>query len=312
MSANVDHRGILAFDLEIANPLSTPEDWDDRAAMGISCAATVTTRDRTPKVWSPSHGDSRYNLSTPYPHQFTPKDAVDLASYLLDMHATGWTVVTWNGAAFDFEVLAHAVQEGRWAKEVAELALSHIDPAFQARAELGYMMKLEKAAQALRVGGKTKGMSGALAPVLWTGLYPQLEPLDRQVLDQQIVTLGLKPGTRAAQDLCLEYVGQDALCTLEVYEALLKKGSFRWITGRGTLSRKPWRPRIRHRPVPARMTTVKESLAAPHVNTSWMTKAPKPRREMLNWALVLTKVVTPIQASLFDLTEPPGEDGGGE
>lgn len=307
MNRSILTQGILAFDLEIAKSLVTDEDWKDRASMGISCASTITTNDRTPKLWFEGMDDSTYSVhpDKALPHAMSTYTAVDLASYLLDMHACGWTVVTWNGAGFDFEVLAHAVQQKRWAKEVAHLALQHVDPWYQMRAEFGYGIKLDVAARALGVGGKTEGMTGALAPILWTGILPDVGPKETQEQDRAIAKLGLKPGSRSAQELCLEYVAQDAVCTLEVYEAILKVGAFKWTTARGTLSRNPWRPRLVDVAGARHLLKVCEVLTWPEPDTSWMTKQPKPKSELVQWALDLTSTPNLIQMRLDDLLAAP-------
>ena len=81
------------------------------------------------------------------------------------------------------------------------------------------MIGIETAGKGLDVGAKTEGMHGDLAPVLWCG-WPDWADDELRAL---IEALGVEPGTREAQDLCLEYVAQDAKLTADVYSAILDR-----------------------------------------------------------------------------------------
>jgi hypothetical protein len=146
------------------------------------------------------------------------------------------------------------------------------------------MTKLVKLSEGLKVGTKTEGMHGDLAPYLWNGYPSSGDDLDADLADVRaaIEPLGVEPGTRAAQDLCLEYVAQDARITADTYTALLEQGHVYWITQKGTRSRYPWRPETK----PGRLLTVNESCALPLPDTSWMSGGPRQTREK---ALAWTK-----------------------
>jgi len=149
-----------AFDLEIYKSVTNMNNWLAETPLGISCAA-VACDDYT-QFWS-----------TPRPcldrhaARAMVKDLQDIAKHQ--------TLLTWNGAQFDFQVLAI---ESEMAKECAELALNHVDMMFLVYAQRGHFLGLDKALAGSGVAGKvhevtlTTGekltdMHGSKAPVLW-------------------------------------------------------------------------------------------------------------------------------------------------
>jgi len=278
----------VAFDIEITAGVHGP-DWSIFRPYGISCAATKVD-DEPVKVW---HGDGD-KLTLPgitHPERMTPGQVAELASYLLSMTHCGHRVVTWNGLGFDFDVLAEESRNPKLAREICELALNHIDLGFLMRCQLGFMAKLVKVAQGLDVGNKTEGMHGGLAPVLWTGNWPDIQDeQDLAELRAQVQALalaqgaGFMPGNRMAQDLVCEYVGQDVILTMDVCQALIQRRSVNWITGKGTPSQRPWRPTMAKTGMGPRPLLARECLAkVQEPNTSWMTNAPKPRESYYEW-----------------------------
>lgn len=256
-----------AFDLEIAQCVQG-NDWKDARPLGISCAATYTS-DHDRLLWH-----AKENENGLYPERMNPQEVQELAGYLLEQQARGYTIVTWNGASFDFDVLAEECFNDAWASDIAGLTMEHIDPGFQMVAEKGYMIGLETCGQGLRVGQKTEGMHGDLAPILWSG-WPDWAGDE---IRARVESLGVEPGTKEAQALCLEYVGQDAKLTADVYEAILETRRVYWTTRRGTMSRYPWQPAV----INGRLLTVKEALGLPEPDTSWMTE-PRTRADWLTW-----------------------------
>lgn len=227
-----------AFDLEISTELD--ENWQPDK-LGISCAATVKVSNdhRFEFVW---HGHEEGDM---YAERMTPSQCREMAQHLLMLHGLGFTIVTFNGLGFDFQVLAHEVDDDPLARCLLSLARNHVDVAFSMFCEKGFMPGLNNAARGMRLEGKTEGMSGALAPEMWrTG--------------------------RAEQDQVLEYVLQDARLTGELYEAILEKESLSWITQKGRVS--TWYPTQWGQTVEGdrRMLTVNEALRLPEPDVSWM------------------------------------------
>ena len=60
----------------------------------------VAVDEPQPQVW---HGHT--DNSTPAP-RMSPDEAVSLVAYLATKVGAGYTIVTWNGLSFDFDVLA--------------------------------------------------------------------------------------------------------------------------------------------------------------------------------------------------------------
>ena len=76
----------------------------------------------------------------------------------------GFTIVTWNGLGFDFDVLA---EESGQMEECRQLALEHLDLMFHFFCKQGYPLGLSAAAAGMGVEGKTEGMDGKLAVQMW-------------------------------------------------------------------------------------------------------------------------------------------------
>lgn len=268
--------GYCAFDIEIATPISGP-DWKADRPLGISCAATLTS-DGDLVLWHGRHDDLlQYDDTAPLPAQMPSEDVIELAGYLLDQQAQGYTLLTWNGLSFDLDVLAEETHNENWFRPIADLAMRHIDMGFLMVAQMGYMIGLETCAHGLGVGSKTEGMHGDLAPILWN--FRGWAGIDAGTR-VRVEALGVRPGTREAQNLCLKYVEQDVRLTAAVYEALLRQGQVYWTTAKGTRSYHPWRPKS----ADGRLLTVEEALALPEPDTSWMTN-PRLRINYYEWTL---------------------------
>lgn len=234
MSSNYN---FLAFDLEIARPISGSfDDWKRQRPLGIACAATLA-----------SEGDLRlWHGITPegeVADQMTAEECTELVEYLNSAVQSGYTVLTWNGLAFDFDVLAE--ESGRPVM-CKQLAMDHVDMMFHIFCHKGYPLALDNAAKGMRLPGKPPGMSGELAPIYWQ------QGLRKQVLD---------------------YVAQDARTTLDLAHAIQTQGELRWTSKRGS-------PQFL--PVTAGWLTVRQALHLPEPDTSWMSR-PMSRRRFIDW-----------------------------
>lgn len=228
----------VAFDLEIADDLPESGEVTDYA-LGITCAATITDGGRV-RVW---HDNYAPRMSKEY--------AQGLVEYLWNqLHENDRYPVTWNGLGFDFRVLeaASGVDPNLRCRI---LAVNHIDIAFQMLCSKGFMASISKAAEGMNVAGKTEGMHGSLAPIMW-----------RQ--------------GREAQDKVLEYVEQDARMTAQLYERIIEAKAMRWIARSGKLAF--WYPEMEE----GRLLTVGEALALPEPDTSWMSE-PWDRNRFYGW-----------------------------
>ena len=90
-----------AFDLEITKILPDGvRDWSVYRPLGISCAATMTS-DGEIKTWygQGSEGEFKPGMSV--------VELRELVKHLQDQAAAGYTILTWNGLGFDFDILTH-------------------------------------------------------------------------------------------------------------------------------------------------------------------------------------------------------------
>ncbi len=215
----------LAFDLEIAAIIPDGEaDWKAYRPLGITCAATFPSDEEQPYTWR-SIDENDNTLP-----RMTNDDLCSLVEYLQFMAARGYTILTWNGLSFDFDVLA---EESVLHAECAELAMRHVDMMYHVFCIRGHYLGLDKVAKGLGLPGKTAGMDGAKAPQMWAdGRYDEV----------------------------LEYVAQDVRTTMAVAVEAERIGGVQWVsvTGRtNIIDLDRWMP-------------VDEAQRLPLPDTSWM------------------------------------------
>lgn len=231
-------RKYVAFDIETAKSL--PAHVDNLLAhrpLGICCAATLKTGETAPRVWH-----SRLTDQSPAP-SMSRMDAAELVAELARMVQDGFTIVTWNGLGFDFDVLA---EESNMWSECRELARRHVDMMFHVFCERGFPVGLDKACEGMRLLGKSVDIDQCLVPQLWAdGEFEKV----------------------------IAYVGCDVQATLNLAVKCEQARAFRWITRNGKQSDLPllsgWR-------------TVEEALRLPEPDVSWMDK-PKRRSHFTGW-----------------------------
>lgn len=220
------NRKYLAFDIETAKIVpDSASNWRSDRPLGITCIASLSMDCDTPRVWYTQEANG-----TPS-SQMTSKDIAAFVQYLSDAVREGLTPLSWNGLAFDFDILA---EESGLVAECKRLALEHVDMMFHVVCENGFPVALNSAASGLRVPGKLAGVEGKLAPSLWAeGKY----------------------------DMVLEYVSQDVRTTLAVANESEKRRSFSWRTRKGTVSSMP---------LPHGWLSVEAAQRLPLPDTSWM------------------------------------------
>jgi hypothetical protein len=226
-----------AFDIEITKVLPDGVgDWSTYRPLGISCAATITSEGEI-LTW---YGKSPEG-------EFTPNMSVvenrELVKHLQDQAAAGYTILTWNGLGFDFDILA---EESGMVADCKELAMEHIDMMFHVFCLKGYAIGLDKAAKGMGLRGKPPGMSGEMAPRLWAaGQYQEV----------------------------LAYVEQDTKTLLELAHAIDLERQLRWHSNSG---------RPQYLSLPSGWLPVKDAMKLPEPDTSWMSN-PWPRTKFTRW-----------------------------
>lgn len=231
-------RQYLAFDIETAKEVPGDDfNWRPHRPLGIACAATLASDTAQLLHWYGKTQDEQPE------RRMSEEDARGLVRYLSKMAADGYTILTWNGLGFDFDILA---EESGTAASCRECALGHVDMMFHVFCSLGYPVALDKAAQGMGLPGKPPGMSGFKAPKLWAeGRFKEV----------------------------LEYVAQDVRTAMQIAQTSEQCRKFEWITRRGTKGSMP---------LTNGWLTVVESLRLPEPDTSWMSN-PLSRRDFTAW-----------------------------
>ncbi len=193
----MDHK-YLAFDLETAKVSLRRRDWTSDRPLGISCAATFSEGESEPVLW---HGRER---GAGPASQMTVAEARSLVAFLENRVAAGYTILTWNGIGFDFDILA---EESGMKSRCMWLALGHVDMMFHLLCQLGFGVSLSSAAQGMRLTRSRKKRTGSEIPKLWAA-----ERFDE----------------------VFRHVGRDAKTTLALATTCCERGFLRWITRWGT------------------------------------------------------------------------------
>ena len=230
-----------AFDLEITKIL--PENTYnlmDYAPLGISCAAAALSDRDEPIIWQGAPGMDEAQCQA-------------MVAELGELAAAGYQLVTWNGCAFDFQVLA---QESGMVGECGALALNHFDLMLLATFTKGYFLGLDKVLQGAGIKGKVKqvqlkdgsmmrDMGGGKAPELWA---------------------------QGEHEAVLTYLRGDVQGLLELVEVVQRKKRMNWRSNRGN-------PQNIHVP---KLLTVKECFGIPEPDVSWMSDPPR-RKQFVDW-----------------------------
>ncbi|MCG3139408.1 MAG: hypothetical protein HDKAJFGB_00283 [Anaerolineae bacterium] len=229
------------FDLEIARAFPDDGNWDGVTSLGITCAAIGFSDAPEPTFFHAAP-------------ELTRGASVELVRALERVRADGYTLVTWNGTAFDFAVLA---QESALPRECAELALAHVDLMVIVTFLRGHWLSLQKALLGAGLAGKQKQvvlqdgsilgeMDGKRAPELWA---------------------------RGEYDAVLSYLRQDVMPLLELARLVHTTKQIRWTSGKGY----PQNVRVE------KLWNVRECFALPLPDTTWMKMDPPQRAQFVRW-----------------------------
>lgn len=252
---------LATFDLEVAKEFDG--DWSKSAPLGITCAALGFS----------DIGDPIFFQGAP---QMSRGACRELVAELQRVSRAGYTLVTWNGTAFDFAVLA---QEADMPRECAELALAHVDLMAIVTFKRGHFLSLQKALDGAGIAGKKKEvvlndgtrlyeMSGKRAPELWR---------------------------QGEFDAVLSYLREDVMPLLELARIVNETKMIRWTSTKGfpqTLSVQ-------------RLWSVRECFAFPLPDTAWMSTEPPQREKLIEWMPPLDSILPPAPYAPRDLRELP-------
>ena len=227
----------LAFDIETAKLL--PEQVPDLLShrpLGITCAAVVDIEGQHETLW---HGKDSGTFASQMSQAETQGLVHDLARFVEE----GYTLLTWSGLGFDFNILA---EESRLQVKCERLALAHVDMMFHVVCSKGFPLALDKVAQGMGLPGKPPGMCGGKAPALWaSGHQPEV----------------------------LDYVVGDCRTTLAVARAAEERRGIEWVTMRGSRATMA---------LPSGWLAADQAMKLPLPDTSWM-RTPLTRESFTEW-----------------------------
>ena len=240
----------VAFDVEIAKPVPDGPDILVHKP-GLACAAIAREGDaRAAILFDPGASPEYFEPAT---RTMTREGAVKILEALEDAVGRGDRLVTWNGAGFDFRLLAD--ETGRHA-ECVRLVMASVDMMFQVLCERGHPLSLDAALkgaglppkmdQVILRGGESVHISGVEAPRFWqAGEYTAVAA----------------------------YCAADAERTAALAALCQQSRRLAWISQKG----RPNEVYLR-----SGWLTVEQCLALPVPDTSWMTN-PMRREDVLAW-----------------------------
>jgi hypothetical protein len=241
---------LLAFDMEIATPVPDGGNLLEHRP-GIACAGFAREGDPQPLVvFDPAVVPELFDERT---KALITAGALEILDMLTAAARDGDTIITWNGAGFDFALLAD--QTGR-RQECAILARASVDMMFQVLCERGHPLSLDAALRGMALptkvhtvkaaDGREIPIDGRAAPSLWQdGEYRGV----------------------------MEYCGGDVQGTLALALACQARGRLTWISRAG---------QPKHLPLTHGWLTVEQCLSLPLPDTSWMSD-PVRRESVVEW-----------------------------
>jgi len=161
----------VGFDVEIAKPVPDGPDILSHRP-GIACAAIAREGEgRASILFDPEASPVFFD---PASKTMTREGALRILAALEEAAGRGDTLVTWNGAGFDFRLLAD--ETGRRA-ECARLVMASVDMMFHVLCERGHPLSLDAALKGARLpskmdqvtlrNGEAVHISGVEAPTYW-------------------------------------------------------------------------------------------------------------------------------------------------
>jgi hypothetical protein len=213
-------RRFAAFDVEMA----AGQDAREYRPVGVACAAVWGEDMPRPVLW---YGASPRG-SGPTPHM-SRIEVRRLVSYLEELSNRGYTLLTWNGMGFDWDLLA---TESLDRAACRQLALRHVDMMFHVACARGHRLSLERAARGMRLAGGMSGPNSTSALQLWAK-------------GQYVAALG--------------QLSHDVRLTLELADKCQEAGELRWESQSG---------RPASLPLPEGWLTVDEARRLPPPNVT--------------------------------------------
>lgn len=271
----MNKRKFLSFDLEQAEPF--PEDGKiNYRSLGITCAALGRSETLLTLYKA---GDNplkavRLHYAGIYEGSFAPRmgdfELAELIEMLLEEAALGYRPLTWNGASYDFRMLAEGIPAYRQLI-IDELVLPGYDMMYQFLCCTGHFLGLDKACAGQGLAGKV---------------------YDSVIDDGEAKMDGIKAIEYWPEyaSLVLDYVSWDVINPVLLADVISEQnGEIYWTAGSGNNACADLKV-VRGAGSPIvimndfRWLTVAECLVLPAPDNSWMSN-PVDKREFLGWLL---------------------------
>lgn len=160
-------------------------DWKRFRPLGITCAAVASSDGGLWNWWANDRGK--------FTDRMTKHECVCMLLELEALIEKGYTILTWNGLGFDWDIMA---EESGLYEDCAEIALNHVDMMFHFHCSKGFPLGLDAAAKGMGQPGKPEDMDGAKAPKLWPTdphrvmAYCSLDTKNTLALAEAVETVG--------------------------------------------------------------------------------------------------------------------------
>jgi len=231
----------ISFDLETLRLIpedSTNEDWKENFPLGISCAGLAF--DDEVKIWRAKSGLSKIQAGR-------------LVRYMAGKVEDGYTLVTWNGASFDFFVLAEC--SGLY-DQCAELALNHVDLMVMVTFTKGWRLSLQTVCKGAGLAGKVK----------------EVTLQDGTTIDNMDGEMAVGLWAKGDYEPVLTYLAGDVEQTLALANKIYRDKIMKWKSQSGNAQMMT---------VP-KMLLVKDCFDIPEPDTDWMDDPPV-RYKFISW-----------------------------
>lgn len=205
-----------AFDIETVKPMPEGANWRDHRPLGVG-SVTLLTEDGREYNWAACGDDNK-----PIGESMASTAVWNVLETMSALLVAGYTLVSWNGLGFDLPVLGEEAGQLDLARRIA---LKHCDLMFQFFCYKGYPLGLDTAAKGMGLPGKTEGMHGDLAPLMWMD-DPQ------GLIDAGHPDLAAIPAPERRKKV-LEYLKQDVRTTLDVARAVQDAKVLNWTSRKG-------------------------------------------------------------------------------
>jgi len=239
---------MASWDIEIdSDSLFDSDRPVDYSQIGVTCASILATDGGDAELY----WGGMYEAGEVYNPKMNKFEMGEMIESLLHYDTQGYHTLTWNGAQFDFRVMAELMPDYKDA--LRGVMYNSVDLMFQFFCQRGFFVGLDAVSRAMGLAGKHQG--------------PQI---DGQYIDGG---LAAKHWPEHARKI-LWYVHNDTVQPLLLAQKIHGSQELRWVTKKGKIASEPFRE----------ILTVEQSLELPLPDTSWMDNPITREKALSFWA----------------------------